>query len=107
MVTGKLFDLFGLFAYGLLGIGEMMINELLVGLVNERGEEQDGGRNKCKAPQWNDLDQVVGEESADKCLDSCQTHQRSDHSGRTAAVADKFSAKRMRWASIKKKLTSS
>ena len=96
VVTGKLSGLFGLFAYGLLGIGEMMVDELLVGLVHEWGEEQDGGRNKCKAPQWNDLDQVVGEESADTCLDYCQTRQRSDRSGRTAAVADKFSAKRMR-----------
>jgi hypothetical protein len=40
-MAGKLPNLFGLLAYDFLGIGEMVVDELLVGLVDERGEEQD------------------------------------------------------------------
>jgi hypothetical protein len=41
------------------GLAEVLIDELPVGLVDERGEEENGGGNQGKSPVGNDLDEVV------------------------------------------------
>jgi hypothetical protein len=45
---------------------DVVVDELLGRLVDERGEEDDRGADQGEAPEWDDLDQVVGEESANE-----------------------------------------
>lgn len=68
VMTSELLDLISLLVDDS-GEGlEVLVDELLVGLVDQGGEEEDGGGDDSKAPVWNDLDEVVGEESTEKCL---------------------------------------
>ena len=68
MVAGKLLDLLGLGVDHIRGVLEMVVDELLVRLVDKGAEEEDGGGDQGKTPEWDDLDQVVGEESANEGL---------------------------------------
>lgn len=52
------------------GLAEVLVDELLVGLVDERGEEEDGGGDQGKSPVGNDLDKVVGDEGSESGLKS-------------------------------------
>lgn len=52
----------------LAGMLELAVNELLVGGVDERGEEDDGCGNHGKTPVGNDLDQVVRDEGTESRL---------------------------------------
>jgi hypothetical protein len=66
------------------GLPEVLIDELLVGLIDERGEEEDRGGNQGKAPVGNDLDEVVGDESTKSGLasmTSCQSRHHNLDSG--------------------------
>lgn len=47
---------------------QLLIDELLVGLVDEWCEEDNGGSNQSQPPEWNDLDEEVGDEGCNKCL---------------------------------------
>jgi hypothetical protein len=76
----------------------MMINEILVGFVDERCEEEDGSRDERKAPEGDDLDEIVGEESTKEglrfvsaCLSWCWKIVEL-----TAPDAKTFSAKTIR-----------
>jgi hypothetical protein len=70
-MASELLDLLGLGVDHIGGILEMVVDELLVRLVDERSEEEDGGGDQGKAPEWDDLDQVVREESSNKSLYTC------------------------------------
>lgn len=59
VVSGKLLDLAGLLVGNIGSLVEVVVNELLVGLVDEGSKEQNGGSDKREAPEWNDLDQIV------------------------------------------------
>ena len=50
------------------GLLELVVDELLVGGVDERGEEDDGGANHGQAPVRDDLDQVEREEGGESDL---------------------------------------
>jgi len=67
-MAGELLDLLGLGVDHIGSVLEVVVDELLVCLVDKRGEEEDRGGEQGKAPEWNDLDQVVGEESSNKSL---------------------------------------
>ena len=69
MVAGELLDLLGLLVDDVRSILEVVVDELLICLVNERAEEEDRGGEEAEAPEWDNLDQVVGQESSDKGLD--------------------------------------
>ncbi len=68
MVAGKLLDLLGLGVDHIRGVLEMVVDELLVRLVDKGAEEEDGGGDQGKTPEWDDLNQVVGEERSNKGL---------------------------------------
>jgi hypothetical protein len=68
MVASELLDLLGLGVDDVGCVLDVVVDELLVRLVDERGEEDDRGGDQGEAPEWDDLDQVVGEESANEGL---------------------------------------
>jgi len=68
MVASELLDLLGLGVDDVGCVLDVVVDELLVRLVDERGEEDDRGVDQGEAPEWDDLDQVVGEESANEGL---------------------------------------
>lgn len=68
VVASELLDLLGLLVDNIGGVGDVVIDELLVGFVNERSHEQDRRGDESKTPQWDDLDQVVGEEGTKESL---------------------------------------
>jgi hypothetical protein len=51
------------------GVLEVVVDKLLVGLIDVRAEEEDGCGDQSKAPEWDDLDQVVRQESPDEGLE--------------------------------------
>lgn len=68
MVACKLLDLFGLLVDNGGDIREVGIDELLVGFVDKRCDEEDGSREEAQTPDWDDLDQVVGDEGSEEGL---------------------------------------
>lgn len=58
-------DLLGLVIDNLTSVLDLAVDKLLVGGVNERGEEDDGGGDESKTPVRNNLDQVVRDEGAE------------------------------------------
>jgi hypothetical protein len=69
VVAGQLLDLLRLCVDQIGGILEVVVDELLIRLVDERGEEEDGGGDKCETPEWDNLDQIVGQECSDEGLE--------------------------------------
>lgn len=68
MLAGKGPSLLGLLVDGVGCIGNVVVNELLVGLVNKRSNEENSGRDQRKTPEWDELDQVVGDECTEESL---------------------------------------
>ena len=64
----ELLDLLGLLVDDVGRISDVVVDELLVRLVDERCEEEDRGGDKSKTPNRDNLDQVVGEECAEESL---------------------------------------
>lgn len=87
-MAGEVLDLDGLLVDDGRGFGEVGIDELLVGLVDQWGEEEDGGSNKRHAPEWNNLDEVVGEEGTNESLWICQMGRLSDSMWQTYSSGD-------------------
>lgn len=97
VVAGELLDLRGLLVDNAGGIVDVAVDEFLVGLVDERGKEEDGGGDESKAPQWDDLDQVVGGEGTEEGLVMVSVfHRTPDDEELTATDAKTFSAKTIR-----------
>jgi hypothetical protein len=46
----------------------VLVNQLLVGGVNQRNEKGNGGGNDSETPVWNELDQVVREKGGNTSL---------------------------------------
>jgi len=90
----NLLDLLGLLVDDGRGFGKVGIDEFLVGLVDQWGEEENGSSNKREAPERNNLNEIVGEESSDECLGTCQVESISKNCRvLTAPDTNKFSAK--------------
>jgi hypothetical protein len=68
LLSSNLLNLLGLLVDDGRNLADLLIDDLLVGLVDEWGEEQDGGANQRKTPEWDNLDEVVGDESRDERL---------------------------------------
>lgn len=68
MVACELLDLFGLLVCDVGRLREVVVDEFLICLVDKRCEEQDGGRDETQAPEWNKLNQVVGDECTEERL---------------------------------------
>jgi hypothetical protein len=76
---------------------EVLVNQLLVRGVDQRDEESQSGGDKSKAPVWDDLDEVVREESCDTSLvTSVFSTRRFVPVVLTAAEAQTFSTNTMR-----------
>ncbi len=68
MLASELLDLFGLLGDDCGNIFDLRINDFLVGLVNQRCDEEDRGCQEGKAPDGNDLDEIIGDECTDEGL---------------------------------------
>lgn len=82
VVSGQIADLRGLLGDDLLGVGDVVVDEVLVGDVDERGEVDDGGGDESQAPVWGDLDEEVGEEGGEEGLRRSQSALKSAGGGR-------------------------
>ena len=71
MMDGEVANLLGLLADDLAGVVQVVVDELLVGDVGERGEVDDGGEEEGQAPGWGDLDEEVGQEGGGEGLEVC------------------------------------
>jgi hypothetical protein len=60
--------MFGLLVDDILCLCDVVVNSLLVGLVYERGDEDNGGRDQGKTPEWNNLDEVVRDKGTEESL---------------------------------------
>lgn len=49
-------DLFGLVIDNFISVLDLVVDKFLVGGVNERGEEDDGGGDESKILVWNNFD---------------------------------------------------
>lgn len=47
---------------------EVCVDEFLVLEVDKRAEEEEGVKDEGKAPEWQPLDQPIGDEGGDKSL---------------------------------------
>jgi hypothetical protein len=97
MVAGEILDLLGLLVDDVGSMLKLAVNQLFVGLVNEGSKEEDGGREEGKTPEWDNLDEVVGDESTEESLyfvSRFTPFQEATYL--TAAEARRFSAKTMR-----------
>lgn len=72
-MAGKLSDLFGLLVGNIRSLVEVLIDDLLVRLIDKRREEQNEGRDKRETPEWDKLDQIVGDEGTEKGLGMVST----------------------------------
>jgi hypothetical protein len=77
LLLGNAADLGGLGVDGVRGVLDMVVDELLVGSVDEGQEEGEGGPDDGKAPVGNELDEVVGDEGSDTSLQHVSTHENS------------------------------
>lgn len=116
--ASNLLELLSLGVDNVLRILKVVVDQLLVGGVDQGHSKEEGGGNERKTPVWNNLNEPVREEGANGDLEA---HKKTLVNrimiifspegllgpGLTVAEALTFSAKRMRWASMTKKLTSS
>lgn len=59
---GKILDLRSLLVDGSRSAAEVLVDELLVGDIDERSEEQDTVTDQGETPDWHELDEEVGDE---------------------------------------------
>lgn len=90
---------------------DLCVNELLVLNIDQWSEEEDAGTEEGQPPKRNDLDEIVGDEGRSECLrrvelDSVTKAGKEKDEIRmlTAIVAIGFSANKIRWNSMTKKL---
>lgn len=68
LLLGNIANLVGLGVDHVRRGAELLVDELLVGGVDERNEEENGGSDDSKAPVRDELDKVVGDESSNTSL---------------------------------------
>lgn len=66
--AGQTLELRGLGVDNFLRILKVVVDQLLVGGVDQGHGEQEGGGDECKTPVWDNLNKPVGEESANRNL---------------------------------------
>lgn len=108
LLDSNLLDLNGLLVDNTGHVANLSIDGLLVLLVDEWSQEEDGSSDQRESPEWDNLDQVVGDEGGNEGLDwSASAYRLQLDVKLTAPVAKTFSAKRSLWDSMTKKLISS
>lgn len=75
MFAGDLTQLLGLAANQIGTLLNVLVDELLVGGVNEGCQEQGSSSNQGKTPVGNNLGQEIGEESSDGSLRKICQHR--------------------------------
>lgn len=68
VLRGDLAHLRGLLVDDAAGVLDLRVDHLLVLLVDQRRQEEQRRRDQREAPEWHDLDEVVGEEGAEEGL---------------------------------------
>ena len=68
MLSGHIADLRGLIIDDVARVAEVVINELLVLNVDERGQEDDAVGDKSKTPQRDEFDEPVADEGGEEGL---------------------------------------
>lgn len=109
MLVHEVGDLVCLLVEEVFAVGDLMVDELLVGDVDEGHEKGEGGEEEGEAPGGGDFDEEVGEEGGEEDLGCVSTMSCEGGEGRehTPIVTSTFSAKTTRWNSMTKKLPSS
>lgn len=68
VLTGKLLDLFGLLVDNARNLSKEVVDDLLVGLVDEWRNKENRGSDESETPEWNKLDQIVRDERSKEGL---------------------------------------
>lgn len=69
VLASKITDLSALRIHDIISVGQMMINEFLIGNVDYGSQEDNAGCNERESPEWHDPDKIVGEQRSKKSLD--------------------------------------
>ena len=72
LLDSDLLDLNGLLVDNTGHVANLSINGLLVLRVDEWSQEEDGSADQREAPEWDNLDQVVGDEGSNEGLENRQ-----------------------------------
>ena len=72
LLDSNLPNLDGLLVDNARHVTDLGIDGLLVLLVDEWSQEEDGGADQGETPEWDNLDQVVGDEGSNEGLEICQ-----------------------------------
>ena len=64
VVASKLLDLLGLLVHNVGSMADVVIDNLLIADIDQRAEEHNRSTNQAHSPEWNNLDQIVGEEGS-------------------------------------------
>ena len=68
MLPGEIAELSALRAHDIAGTSHVMVNELLVGDINKRGQENDAGSKKTETPERHNLDEEICNQGSCECL---------------------------------------
>lgn len=96
VVASQLTNLLGLLVCDIGSLGDIVVDNLLVGLVDEWCNEGDDGGKESQTPEWNKLDQEVGDEGSEESLEMSARGLQRRYAGLTAAETATFSTKRIR-----------
>lgn len=86
---------------------DLCVDKLLVLDIDQWSEEEDTSTEEGQPPKRNDLDEIVGDEGRSECLRRVELDsgkEKDEIRMLTAIVAIGFSANKMRWNSMTKKL---
>lgn len=72
LLDSNLLNLDGLLIHNAGHVADLGIDGLLVLLVDEWSQEEDGSADQSESPEWDNLDQVVGDESSNESLGNGQ-----------------------------------
>ena len=64
MVAGELLNLLSLLVYNISSMADVVVDDLFIRNVDKRDEEHNRSTNQAHSPEWNNLDQIVGEEGS-------------------------------------------
>lgn len=83
VVSSDLLDLNSLLVGDAGSVAHVVVDEVLVGAVDQWSQEEGGSTNQREAPEWNDLDEVVGDERGKENLKETVSKNLEATRGRT------------------------
>lgn len=81
VVACKLLNLLSLLIYNVRSMTDVVVDDLLVGNVDEWDEEHNRSADQAHSPEWHNLDQVVGEERSNTSLHFISTSKNKSRGG--------------------------